>query len=72
MFTQAYPERLTLEFFDPALIEQVILKAEMKTEDNTIYCNVKIMRNILMNELSNVQSNVMVASRPRILEVWSY
>ncbi|CAG2238144.1 NUP192 [Mytilus edulis] len=67
-FTQAYPQPLTLEYFDPGMIEQVIQKTESKTEDDTVYCNVKLLHSILLNELSNVQSNVMVANRPRILE----
>ncbi|XP_063402892.1 nuclear pore complex protein Nup205-like [Mytilus trossulus] len=67
-FTQVYPQPLTLEYFDPGMIEQVIQKTESKTEDDTIYCNVKLLHSILLNELSNVQSNVMVANRPRILE----
>lgn len=68
-FTQVYPQPLTLEYFDPGMIEQVIQKTESKTEDDTVYCNVKLLHSILLNELSNVQSNVMVANRPRILEV---
>ena len=68
-FIQIYPNHLSLEFFDPAMIEQVIQKAESKTEDDTVYCNVKVLHNILISELSNVQSSIMVGNRPIILEV---
>lgn len=58
-----------LEFFELSMIEQAIQSVETKTEQDVLYCDVRRLHRVLMNELNNVQGNIMVTQRPRVLEV---
>lgn len=67
-FSQRYPPTMHLEFFELSMIEQAIQSVETKTEQDVLYCDVKRLHRVLMNELNNVQGNIMVTQRPRVLE----
>lgn len=68
-FSQRYPPTMHLEFFELSMIEQAIQSVETKTEQDVLYCDVRRLHRVLMNELNNVQGNIMVTQRPRVLEV---
>lgn len=68
-FSQRYPPTMHLEFFDQSLIEQAIQSVETRTEQEVLYCDVRRLHRVLMNELNNYQGNIMVTQRPRVLEV---
>nr|XP_022290304.1 nuclear pore complex protein Nup205-like [Crassostrea virginica] len=67
-FSQRYPPTMHLEFFDQSLIEQAIQSVETRTEQEVLYCDVRRLHRVLMNELNNYQGNIMVTQRPRVLE----
>ncbi|CAH1799487.1 unnamed protein product [Owenia fusiformis] len=67
-FTQEYPQPLNLEFFEPSVIEQVIASRESKNDESVIYCNVKSLHKILMNELNNLQGSTAAGQRLKVLE----
>ncbi len=68
-FTQQYPAKLQLDFFDPKLIEQVIASCENKSKTGVVACDVRNLRRILINELNNQQGTLMAGQRPLIQEV---
>lgn len=68
-FSQRYPPTMHLEFFELTLIEQAIKSVETQTEQEVLYCDVKRLHYVLMNELNNFQGNIMVTQRPGVLEV---
>ncbi|XP_061177614.1 nuclear pore complex protein Nup205-like isoform X2 [Saccostrea echinata] len=67
-FSQRYPPTMQLEFFELSMIEQAIKSVETRTEQDVLYCDVKRLHCVLMNELNNYQGNIMVTQRPRVLE----
>ncbi|XP_056015581.1 nuclear pore complex protein Nup205-like isoform X3 [Ostrea edulis] len=67
-FSQRYPPTMHLEFFELTLIEQAIKSVETQTEQEVLYCDVKRLHYVLMNELNNFQGNIMVTQRPGVLE----
>ncbi|KAK3096434.1 hypothetical protein FSP39_000076 [Pinctada imbricata] len=66
--TQRYPAPMQLEFFEPHVIEQVIREVESKLENEVVYCDIKMLHRVLMNELNNYQGNIMAAQRVRMIE----
>ncbi|OWF55575.1 nuclear pore complex protein Nup205-like [Mizuhopecten yessoensis] len=67
-FTQQYPTPMSLEFFEPAMIEKVIQSTETVGEHGVVCSNINQLHQILTNELNNVQGTVMAAQRHRIVE----
>jgi hypothetical protein len=58
-----------LEFFDLSLMEQAIKSVETQTEQGVVYCDVKRLHQLLMNEINNFQGNIQVTQRPGVIEV---
>ncbi|XP_062614762.1 nuclear pore complex protein Nup205-like, partial [Saccostrea cucullata] len=67
-FSQRYPPTMKLEFLESSMIEQAIKSVETPTEQDILYCDVKRLHCLLMNELNNYHGNIMVTQRPRVLE----
>ena len=67
-FKQEYPAPLQLEFFEPAVVEQVIKSCEQHGDDGVVFCNVKMLHKILTNEV-NLQVSTLGGQRSVMMQV---
>ena len=68
-FVQDQPDPLQLEFFDTAIIEQVIMSCETRNEQGIRLCDVKMLYKILLNEVNNFQGTSAAGQRPLVVQV---
>ncbi|XP_013384593.1 nuclear pore complex protein Nup205 [Lingula anatina] len=68
-FSQLFPIPLQFEYFDPSVIEQVINSCEQKNDQGLMYCNVKMLHQILIAEVNNnLQGPAAAGQRPLVLQ----
>ncbi|XP_065139571.1 nuclear pore complex protein Nup205 [Paramisgurnus dabryanus] len=67
-FSQESPELLQLDFFERAMIEQVITNCEHVNEQGHTVCNVKLLHRVLLAEINALKGMAAIGQRPLLME----
>ena len=69
-FSQEFPPRLQLNYFDVTVMEKAITSCEERSEESgVLYCNVPKLHKLLMTEVSGVQGTATAGQKNFLLQV---
>ncbi|KAK3769775.1 hypothetical protein RRG08_046880 [Elysia crispata] len=67
-FEQQFPPAVSFTFFDRDQVEALVRSLEQRTREGVAYCDVRLLRKVLLTELANQQGPMVAGQRPHITE----